>query len=388
MSTQKVQSPKKDINYENIPTQFNEKTRQKNSPKKYKDNIINSKYKNLIHHSVKRNISGINYLKRNTLDINNRKNKKSKKNNITNVNKNNKTIDNKNKSNSVKNNIQKQKENTSRKKTLSKTPTKFQSIDNNNIIIKQEDDFLTRQSKYSAKKVENILKLQEKFHTNETKKLSKDIMFLRTSQNNNKKCSNDTSFISGLSCTKSMAEIENSIFQMYQWEKRRKEKIVLMQNLKDKQIQRYTYIPKIDKRSNILAGKIKIKNDYNENVFERLSKGDKISKEKKKILEELYKPTFQPKIYFNNKTIYRHNNKSNNKKKDKEKNDKEYIIKVNKINNDINKESSDNNNIEEDKIISDIDIMQNLLRNTIIRNMNNKYINKSAGKRNIRNFNL
>ena len=107
------------------------------------------------------------------------------------------------------------------------------------------------------------------------------------------------------------------------------------QNLKDKQIQRYTYIPKIDKRSNILAGKIKIKNDYNENVFERLSKGDKISKEKKKILEELYKPTFQPKIYFNNKTIYRHNNKSNNKKKDKEKNDKEYIIKVNKINNDI-----------------------------------------------------
>jgi hypothetical protein len=178
-----------------------------------------------------------------------------------------------------------------------------------------------------------------------------------------------------------MAEIENSIFQMYQWEKRRKEKIVLMQNLKDKQIQRYTYIPKIDKRSNILAGKIKIKNDYNENVFERLSKGDKISKEKKKILEELYKPTFQPKIYFNNKTIYRHNNKSNNKKKDKEKNDKEYIIKVNKINNDI--KISDNNNIEEDKIISDIDIMQNLLRNTIIRNMNNKYINKSAGKRNI-----
>ena len=110
MSTQKVQSPKKDINYENIPTQFNEKTRQKNSPKKYKDNIINSKYKNLIHHSVKRNISGINYLKRNTLDINNRKNKIRKNNNITNVNKNNKTIDNKNKnkSNSVKNNIRKE----------------------------------------------------------------------------------------------------------------------------------------------------------------------------------------------------------------------------------------------------------------------------------------
>ena len=133
MSTQKVQSPKKDINYENIPTQFNEKTRQKNSPKKYKDNIINSKYKNLIHQSIKRNISGINYLKRNTLDINNRKNKISKKNNITNVNTYNKTIDNKNKSNSVKNNIRKQKENTSRKKTLSKTPTKFQSIDNNSI---------------------------------------------------------------------------------------------------------------------------------------------------------------------------------------------------------------------------------------------------------------
>ena len=38
-----------------------------------------------------------------------------------------------------------------------------------------------------------------------------------------------------------MAEIESNISKLYEWDKKRKEKIAKMQNMKDKQIKKYTF---------------------------------------------------------------------------------------------------------------------------------------------------
>ena len=188
------------------------------------------------------------------------------------------------------------------------------------------------------------------FSADEIKLSTKEMPFLSSSSNKkNKNCynsnivhkANNVSFISGLSCTKSMAEIENNINKLYEWEKRRRKKIEKMKNLKDKQIKRYTYKPKISKRSNSLAMKLKLKREK-ENIFERLSKEDPIIKEKKKILKDLFTPSFQPQIFSNNRKIYHNRNQSCVEKKE---NKDEYIIKVNRKN---FVKKKDNNKIDDD----------------------------------------
>jgi hypothetical protein len=46
MNSPKAQSQKKEINYENIPTQLNEKIKEVISKKYYKEKILNSRYIN------------------------------------------------------------------------------------------------------------------------------------------------------------------------------------------------------------------------------------------------------------------------------------------------------------------------------------------------------
>ena len=165
-----------------------------------------------------------------------------------------------------------------------------------------------------------------------------------------------------------------------------------MKNLKDKQIKRYTYKPKISKRSNSLAMKLKLKKEKekeNENIFERLSKEDPLIKEKKKILKDLFTPSFQPQIFSTYRKIYHNRNQSCVEKKE---NKDEYIIKVNRINfvkkKDNNKIDDDEEEEEGDEKINEDDIMQNLLRKTIINNINNKFKSNSAVKRKNKIFSL
>ena len=164
-----------------------------------------------------------------------------------------------------------------------------------------------------------------------------------------------------------MTEIENNIYKLYEWEKRRKKKIENLRNLKDKKIDKYTYIPKINKRSNSLAAKKKLKNEQNENIFERLSKVDPLIKEKKQILIDLFTPTFQPEICLSERKILHTRKQSSIKKRE---NSGKYVIKVNRVNPRFRKEKNDMN--EEQKIRED-DIIQNMLRKTIIKNINNKF---------------
>ena len=154
-----------------------------------------------------------------------------------------------------------------------------------------------------------------------------------------------------------------------------------MRNLKNSQINKYTYIPKINKRSNSLAAKMKLKDKNNENIFERLSKEDKVSKEKKKILVELYTPSFQPRIYHSSSKRNNNITKRGWERKDnleKKESDKIYLIKVNKLDLVRKKRKKDVDNIDEEENKDENDIMQNILRKTIIRNIYNKFRNKNC----------
>ena len=366
MNSPKAQSQKKEINYENIPTQLNEKIKEVISKKYYKEKILNSRYMNNMH----------NFPQKKTFDFVNINHKEYKKNRNKSI-KSYKEIYDIINSPSIKRSIKSPRFKKANIRKLVYTPDKKQSnkitrknkfLNINNYIIKKEDDFLKRQTKYSAKKITNI------------KKLTKEISLLRSSsKRNNKDCFstnnvNNASFIS----SKSMAEIECSISKLYEWEKRRKEKIKEMQEKKDKEHLIYSYIPKIDKRSNTLAKKSKLNNNNsNENIFERLSKGDSIYKERKKILMDIYKPSFQPEIYYSNRNRYHSRSQKNIEKKEK---NYEYVIKVNRIN---KKQNSSVDSVDIEEKNEKDDVLHDILRKTIIKNIHNKFRNNSAERRKI-----
>ena len=142
-----------------------------------------------------------------------------------------------------------------------------------------------------------------------------------------------------------------------------------------------------------------IHRNKNENIFDRLAKEDEIVKAKKKILENLLCPTFQPNINltfrrFDEDEIEGRNNrnkKNNNKRisfNNKEINS--ITIRVNrniniKPKNKVNKEDltrKENENIGNEEEIYD------KFRNLIINNMNKQIRSKSLGnKANIKKYN-
>ena len=389
MKSRKLYYSDREINYDNIPTQQNEQRNENNRTSIYKENKINSRNTNNIYYSLNYLPSGIKYFERNTLNI---QNKIPKNNNIKIIPKSNKSNNNNkfkhNKSKSINfnsniiqgnfniSNSTKQKQAVTKNiNAKNKAIRKKQSSNekNNNKIIKNGNDSAKRKPKYSIHKNKNedIPKTPETNRNKSTKEITslnssnkktKDYFSPKTSRN-----INNVSFISGLSCTKSMTEIENNIYKLYEWEKRRKKKIENLRNLKEKKIGKYTYIPKINKRSNSLAAKKKLKNEQNENIFERLSKVDPLIKEKKQILIDLFTPTFQPKICLSERKIHRSRKQSSIEKRE---NSGKYVIKVNRVNSRFRKEKID---IKIEKKIREDDIIQNMLRKAIIKNINNKF---------------
>ena len=96
---------------------------------------------------------------------------------------------------------------------------------------------------------------------------------------------------------------------------------------------------------------------------------------------ELYKPSFQPKIYYSDRTRTRCQAKSQNNLDKKEIN-YEYVIKVNRVNMS-NKKKNNNMIMDMEEKNENDDIMQDILRKTIIKNINNKFRNTTAEKRKI-----
>lgn len=143
----------------------------------------------------------------------------------------------------------------------------------------------------------------------------------------------------------------NVINKLYEWEERRKEKIKEKRKINNENIEKINHIPTINKRSVSMAELKKQK--YNDkNIFDRLSKNDRDSVEKKKLLAQLYTPSFQPMI--NTKKIKKkESNKSKNLKGDNnEENDKNIESRL---------ISFSNQNIKDEEI-------QKLYRNVIFHN--------------------
>jgi len=91
--------------------------------------------------------------------------------------------------------------------------------------------------------------------------------------------------------------VNKCIKNLYDWEDKRKLKLKEKKEEEAKTIEeKYDYVPKINEKSSMLAEKnqLKIKEP---NVFLRLSEHNEILKEKKKILIDMYTPSFKPQSY-------------------------------------------------------------------------------------------
>ena len=103
---------------------------------------------------------------------------------------------------------------------------------------------------------------------------------------------------------------------MFDWENKRKEKLEKkMKEQNGKEENEFDYKPKIDGRSSSMAKKNKRRTEEPD-VFSRLAKEDKMLKEKRQVLIDLYRPTFQPNTFLHNQKIKGKNNETEVRKKE------------------------------------------------------------------------
>jgi hypothetical protein len=233
-----------------------------------------------------------------------------------------------------------------------------------------KDDFITRQNKFFDAKNKKEKKLKELLIKNERDEINKTNFILQKKLKENSSTGSglNNSFLSEISCTKSMADIDNSISKLFEWENKRKEKIYKKKIEIKNDLDKNRHIPKINKRSKSLV--FNEKNSKKESIFERLYKDDGIVKEKKKILADLLKPSFTPNL---NLTYRQYDEYENDRKNSANNNCKirniELIgkISVNRNNNIKPKISKKNksNNLEND-------IINILFRKKILKNIRNK----------------
>ena len=260
-----------------------------------------------------------------------------------------------------------------------------------------KDDFLTRQKKFNEIKNNKKKKLKENLLKNEQEKINKNNFLLQKKSREYASVGNlNASFISEISCcTHSMVEIDQSISKLLEWENKRKEKIIKKQKEKNNEFEKIKHVPQIDKRSKSIA-KRENKNKK-ENIFDRLAKEDDIVKEKRKILEELYTPSFKPNLNLtyrkidedeiieerNNKkkrnTFCDYSKRSNNISKRNSGNniDISRRITVNRNNNIKPKEAKTCDEIVEKNEKYEDENVFNIFRKMIINNMNKRVKNKS-----------
>ena len=233
-----------------------------------------------------------------------------------------------------------------------------------------KDDFITRQKKFFDAKNKKEKKLKERLLKNEKDEINKTNFILQKKLKENSSTGSvlNNSFLSEISCAKSMADIDSSISKLFEWENKRKEKIHKKKIEIKNELDKNRHIPKINKRSKSLV--FNEINSKKESIFERLYKEDRIVKEKKKILADLLKPSFTPNLnltyrQYDEYENYRENN-NNNKCRIK---NIELIgkISVNRNNNIKPKISKKNksNNFEDD-------VINILLRKKILKNIRNK----------------
>jgi hypothetical protein len=167
-----------------------------------------------------------------------------------------------------------------------------------NINKRLKNDFLTRQQIYNQK----VKEKEKKIKRDLSQKKDKDKKYLSI-----KKHKETSSIINDFLNTSLKSElgsddqktvnINDTINKLYEWEQRRKEKIEKKREEKEcEKEDSGDHIPIIGKRSSSLANRRKVKKEYNDNIFERLYKEDDILKEKRELMVQLTKPSFEPNL--------------------------------------------------------------------------------------------
>ena len=205
-----------------------------------------------------------------------------------------------------------------------------------------KDSFLERQKKYDENKKKKEEKYIENLRKTEQEKLNID-SYIFKKHNKKREKEKDKETENEIDSKRNNKEdVEKTIKNLYEWEAQRKKKIEQKQKEKIGAAEtKFDYHPKINQRSNSIVKKNKNRK-IEPDVFSRLSKEDKVLKEKKQLLIDLYTPSFHPSVYVD----------KNGKKKKKKK--MEYIdieeLKLQKKKKKKNKikESSDSENDEED----------------------------------------
>ena len=156
----------------------------------------------------------------------------------------------------------------------------------------KKENFLERQKNYNEKKAQKEEKLKEALKKQQEDEIKENNFLLKKRHDKKKEETKESS-----EKKNNKEEVDKTINDLFEWEEKRKKKIEDKQKEESQKIETANdYVPKINIKSQRLAEKNKLK-IKEPNVFNRLAEHDKILKEKKKILIDMYTPSFQPRSY-------------------------------------------------------------------------------------------
>ena len=155
-----------------------------------------------------------------------------------------------------------------------------------------ETDFFERQKNFLEKKAEKEKNIKEALKKKQEDEINENNILKKKEEEKKEKEKEKK-----VDDSEKKAQVEKSIKKMYEWEEKRKEKIEQKKKENSEKVETdYNYVPKINERSAQLAENNKLRQKQ-PNIFLRLSEEDKVLKEKKQILTDMYTPSFKPRSY-------------------------------------------------------------------------------------------
>ena len=213
-----------------------------------------------------------------------------------------------------------------------------------------ETDFFERQKNFLEKKAEKEKSMKETLKKKQEDEINENNILKKKEEEKKEKKVDDS---------EKKAKVEKSIKKMYEWEEKRKQKIEQKKKENSEKVETdYDYIPKINERSAQLAENNKLRQKQ-PNIFLRLSEEDKVLKEKKQILTDMYTPSFKPRSYvprnMNLEHLKRKNYMSQNEVEEGEEEDEENERKKRKRRKKHKKRNEDSDEEDEDEDEEDED---------------------------------
>ena len=148
-----------------------------------------------------------------------------------------------------------------------------------------EADFFERQKNFYEKRAKKEEKLKETLKKKKEDEINENNILKQKEEQKKKDAENNK------------ANVEKTIKNLFDWDEQRKKKLEEKQKEKTDKIEtNYKYVPKINQRSAQLAESNQ-QRQKQPNIFLRLAEEDKVLKEKKQILTDMYTPSFKPTPY-------------------------------------------------------------------------------------------